>query len=99
MTTEVRTTPCKPLIQQPSKYKVIFIDDDITTFSFVIDILVSYFNKNEDDAYELTMQTHLTGSCVAGIYSKDTAETKVSLANAELIKSHYPLNILLAKSI
>jgi len=45
------------------------------------------------------MQVHLTGSCVAGIYPKDIAETKISLANAELKNTRYPLNIQLAQSI
>jgi len=99
MSTESITAPCKPQLKRPAQFKVIFLDDDISTFGCVIDILVSYFNKSEDDAYELTMQVHLTGSCVAGIYPKDIAETKISLANAELKNTRYPLNIQLAQSI
>ena len=64
----------------------------------MIDILVNYFNKSEDEAYDLTLDVHFTGSCVAGIYSKDIAETKISLADAELKNTHYPLKIQLSQS-
>jgi len=99
MTNKTLIAPSKPLFKQPSKYKVIFIDDDITTFSSVMDILVSYFNKNEDEAYELTFKVHVEGSAIAGIYPKDIAETKISLANTELKTNAVPLQIRLTKSI
>lgn len=98
MSIENITAPCKPQLKRPALFKVIFLDDDVSTFNCVIDILVNYFNKSEDDAYELTMQVHITGSCVTGIYPKDIAETKISLANAELKNTPYPLNIQLVQS-
>ena len=98
MNTESITAPCRPQLKRPAQFKVIFLDDDISTFTCVIGILVNYFNKSEDDAYELAMQVHITGSCVAGIYPKDIAETKISLAISDLKKTVYPLNIQLAQS-
>jgi ATP-dependent Clp protease adaptor protein ClpS len=99
MCIESITAPCKPQLKRPPQFNVIFFDDDISTFTCVMDILVNYFNKSKEDAYELTMEVHLTGICVAGIYPKDIAKTKISLANAELKNTSYPLNIQLAKSI
>ena len=99
MTTATITAPCKPALKRPALYNVIFIDDDITTFQCVIDILVNYFNKSEDEAYELAMQVHLTGAAIVGIYPKDVAETKVSLAKTELKDTVYPLRMRLLDPI
>lgn len=84
-------------IKRPSLYKVIILDDNISTMQCVIDTLTNYFNKNEDEAYELMMQVHITGSCVAGIYPKDLAETKIALAKADLNINGYPLTIKLLR--
>ena len=99
MTTATIVAPCKPALKRPALYNVIFIDDDITTFQCVIDILVSYFNKSEDEAYELAMQVHLTGAAIVGIYPKDVAETKISLAKTELKDAGYPLRMRLLDPI
>lgn len=99
MTTETTVVPCKSAIKRPALYNVIFIDDDISTFQCVIDILVGYFNKSEDEAYELTMQVHLTGAAIVGIYPKDVAETKISLAKTELKNTGYPLRMRLLDPI
>lgn len=89
----------QPQLKCPPLYKVLIMDDDISTMQCVIDILVHFFNKSENDAYELTMQVHITGCAVAGIYPKDIAETKILLANADLKEASYPLKIQLVKSI
>ena len=99
MTTESMTAPCKPKLKQPPLYKVIFFNDDISTFQCVMDILVNYFNKSEDAAYELAFKVHIEGSATAGIYPKDIAESKISLANSELKSNGFPLHIELTKSI
>jgi len=97
MTTETINSVSKPQLKKPAMYNVVFMDDDITSMQCVIDILVSYFNKTSDDAYELMMQVHIVGSAVAGTYCKDIAETKIAQANAELKSTHYPLRIELNK--
>ena len=99
MTTATIEAPCKPDLKRPALYNVIFIDDDTTTFQCVIDILGSYFNKSEDEAYELTMQVHLTGAAIVGIYPKDVAETKISLAKNEIKDTGYPLRMRLLDPI
>ena len=99
MTTNLMTAPCKPQLNLPARYKVILFDDDISTFQCVMDILVSYFNKSEDAAYELAFKVHIEGNATAGIYPKDIAESKISLANSELKTNGFPLHIELTKSI
>ena len=95
MTTATIEAPCKPALKRPALYNVMFVDDDITTFKTVVDILVSYFNKSEEEAYDLTVEVHLMGSAIVGIYPKDVAETRVSLAKAEIRNRGYPLRMQL----
>ena len=76
-----------------------FIDDDFSTMQCVINLLEKYFNKNEDDAFELMIQIHCIGNAIVGIYPKDIAETKISLAKKELKDQGYPLQIELIKAI
>ena len=99
MTTESITAPCKPQLKRPPFYKVLIFDDDISSFQCVMSILINYFNKSEDAAYELAFKVHLEGSTAAGIYPKDIAESKISLANAELKTNDFPLRIESMKSI
>lgn len=63
-------------IKEPSKYKVIFCNDDVTPMEFVINLLISIFRHNELDAQKLTMEVHHSGSAVVGIYTYEIAEQK-----------------------
>lgn len=92
MQTETLTTT-RPILQKPTLYQVIFFDDDITTYGFVMYLLNRFFNKTESEAYEIAVKVDTSGSASAGIYSKDIAETKISLANIELDVSEFQLRI------
>ena len=98
MTTETIAASCKPILKRPPLYKVLFFDDDISTFQCVIDIMVNHFNTTEDDAFRFACKINVEGIATAGVYSKDVAETKLGLANAELKTSGYPLRIELFES-
>ncbi|WP_456479432.1 ATP-dependent Clp protease adaptor ClpS, partial [Nautilia sp.] len=39
----------------PKLYKVMLLNDDYTTFDFVIEVLKTVFHKNEDEAVALTL--------------------------------------------
>ncbi|MBC7691467.1 MAG: ATP-dependent Clp protease adaptor ClpS [Methylotenera sp.] len=67
-----------PELKEPRKYAVLLHNDDYTTMEFVIDVLKRFFRKTEQEAMEITMRVHHAGSGLAGIYSYDIAETKVS---------------------
>lgn len=59
------------------QYKVIFHNDNKTTFEFVALCLHQIFDKNMEDAIKLTYQVDQIGYCIAGNgYMKDIAETK-----------------------
>lgn len=77
----------------PSRWKVIFHNDDVTTMEFVVLVLVKYFGKNFEDANELMMKVHTEGRAVAGVYSKDVAETKIEVTTTFARSEGYPLSL------
>ncbi len=66
-----------PLSAVPRRYKVVFHNDDYTTQEFVIFVLERFFFKSPTEALHLMLTVHHKGSAVAGVYTKDVAETKV----------------------
>ena len=74
-----------------SKSTVILYNDDVTTFDFVINVLVDVFEKDFDEASELTMQVHQEGAAKVGSYPHEIAETMVSQAISMARASGFPL--------
>lgn len=66
----------KPISATPRRYKVIFHNDDYTTQEFVVFVLMRFFHKNEAEARHIMLTVHFKGAAVAGVYTRDVAETK-----------------------
>lgn len=79
--------------QEPKKFKVIMMNDDITTFDCVIMILKTVFMKPSDEAEYLTMKIDRTGQTVVGIYSYDIARSKQRKATSMARNLGFPLVI------
>ncbi len=73
--------------QKPRKYKVLFLNDDATPFDWVVAVLQIYFGKTEHAATEIAQAVHGQGRAVAGVYSRDVAETKVTTV-ARIARDH-----------
>ena len=78
-------------IVPPSMYKVVLLNDDYTPMEFVIDILISFFRHNEEQATQIMLAVHTVGKGVCGIYSKDVAETKAAQVNQYSRQHKHPL--------
>jgi ATP-dependent Clp protease adaptor protein ClpS len=63
-------------IQEPCLYKVIYINDEITTQEFVVETLVLFFDYTQTAAEELTMLVHHEGSAVVATLPFEIAEQK-----------------------
>jgi ATP-dependent Clp protease adaptor protein ClpS len=64
--------------EEPPKYAVVLHNDDYTTMEFVIEVLLRFFQKNQEQAINIMLRVHKEGRGVAGIYSFEIAETKAS---------------------
>lgn len=71
-----RETITKPKVKIPSKYNVVFHNDDSTPFDFVIQLICEVFEKSVDEATELTMKVHHDNAAIIAVYTKEIAEHK-----------------------
>lgn len=63
-------------LQYPSKYNVVFHNDDYTPMEFVISLLVEVFDRTLEQAKDITIQIHEKGQGIAGTYFHEIAEQK-----------------------
>lgn len=80
-------------IKYPSRYNVIFHNDDYTPMDFVIQLLIEIFNKNIDHASNITEEIHTSGKGVAGTYGLEIAEQKTHEASLISRSNGHPLKI------
>jgi ATP-dependent Clp protease adaptor protein ClpS len=76
---------------EPTRYKVVLLNDDYTTMDFVIHVLEKVFQKSPAEAYRIMMHVHVNGSGIAGVYPWELAETKVETVTAMARHAQFPL--------
>ncbi len=81
----------KPKLERPRLYKVLLHNDDYTTMEFVVSILMEIFRKSRTEATAIMLHVHTKGLGVAGVYTRDVAETKVTAVMDRAREAGYPL--------
>jgi ATP-dependent Clp protease adaptor protein ClpS len=76
-------------------WKVLLLNDDLTTFEFVTDLLVSLFHKDRVEARALTQEVHDSGSAVVAITSLERAELYVDQVHSLARPRGFPLTATL----
>lgn len=72
-------------------WRVFIINDNVTTFEFVIRILQQVFEKDTMTAEQIAWVTHTKGSSYVGTYPKPDAETRVGKAKFAAQMEGFPL--------
>jgi ATP-dependent Clp protease adaptor protein ClpS len=85
----------KVTVSEPKNWKVIFLNDDTTPMEFVIGLLVEIFKHVPENARDIALQVHETGSGIAGIYSFEIAEAKAVESTNLARQNGFPLQIKL----
>jgi len=62
--------------REPSKYKIVMLNDDTTPMEWVVDVLKGIYNHSQETAESITLQIHNEGSAIVGIYTYEIAEQK-----------------------
>ena len=78
-------------LKEPKMYKVIIHNDHYTTMEFVIEVLVTIFQKSNEEANRLMLDVHYKGKGIAGFYTYDVAMTKVFQVHHKAKERNYPL--------
>jgi ATP-dependent Clp protease adaptor protein ClpS len=92
--TKTRISPNLNL-QEPPQYKVIYINDNVTTVDFVIESLITVFDYVLEDAVSLTQKIHEEGMGTAAILPYEMAEQKGVEVTQLARNNGFPLNIKL----
>lgn len=82
----VKTTP-----KEPRKYNVFILNDDFTTFEFVIDVMMIVFSKTRQEAENIAESTHYNQRALVGTYPLDIAKSKVAKAVKMARSEGFPL--------
>ena len=94
MTTDVQIDEkIKQKVQEPKRWKVIFLNDDTTPMDFVVGVLTEIVKHTQETAKEITLEIHNTGSGIAGVYSFEIAEVKAVEATQLARANGFPLQI------
>jgi ATP-dependent Clp protease adaptor protein ClpS len=78
-------------VKTPSYFRVFLINDNYTTMDFVVRILEQVFRKNTIEATQIMLHVHKRGRGLAGVFTREIAETKVATVH-EISRQHgFPL--------
>ena len=83
----------KPKVRKARRWAVMFYNDDYTTKWFVVHVLEQFFHMDETTATELMLAIHEEGRGVAGVYTRDIAETKAALVTDYAREHEMPLRV------
>jgi ATP-dependent Clp protease adaptor protein ClpS len=87
------TTDRETKLEKVRRWKVVFHNDDYTTMDFVVEVLMKFFHKSETEATHIMLSVHHKGFGVAGLYTKDVAETKVAQVSDYARENGMPLRL------
>lgn len=80
-------------LKEPPLYRVIYLNDNVTTVEFVVESLIKVFGCNLDEATMITQKIHEEGSATVDVLPYEVAEQK-GIEVTQLARNNgYPLNI------
>jgi ATP-dependent Clp protease adaptor protein ClpS len=77
--------------EEPKKFKVILLNDDYTSMEFVVWVLMTIFRHSQASATRIMLHIHNNGIGVAGIYSREVAETRIAQVHEVAREAGHPL--------
>lgn len=88
--TETRT---EKKLKRPRMYRVLVHNDDYTTRDFVVDVLKTVFHHSDAEATRVMLHIHYNGVGVAGVFTREIAETKIAVVERLAKEREYPLRL------
>ena len=82
-------------VNQPPMFRVIYLNDNLTSAEFVVESLVSVFSYNNDTALQITENIHNEGSAVVAVLPYEIAEQKGVEVTMSARSQNYPLQLKL----
>lgn len=80
-------------LARPPLYRVLLHNDDYTTRDFVVEVLVTVFHRKLHEAEAIMLNVHQKGVGVAGVYTREVAETKIRTVEQLARNEEFPLRL------
>jgi ATP-dependent Clp protease adaptor protein ClpS len=80
-------------VDTPRLWRVLLHNDDFTTQEFVVWVLETVFQKSTAEARAIMLHVHHAGMGVAGLYTRDVAETKQRITERLAEQQEFPLRV------
>lgn len=90
--TKVKIKPNLAL-KEPPLFKIIYMNDEVTTMEFVVNSLIDFFEYTADTAVSITQNIHDEGSAVVAVLPHEIAEQKGIEVTLEARSQGFPLLI------
>ena len=85
-------------LQPPSDYKIIYLNDDQTSFEFVIDSLQNTFDYSQDPTVDKAMEINEQGHGIVAVMPFEIAEQKGVEVLMAARNEGYPLEVRLEQA-
>jgi ATP-dependent Clp protease adaptor protein ClpS len=80
---------------KPRRWKVMLLNDHYTTMEFVVMVLQRVFRQSPAQATRIMLHVHNQGVGVAGIYTREVAETRIAQVDALAKEAGHPLQCIM----
>lgn len=92
MTTETKEiVDIETILKDIEDWAVIFHNDNVTPFEYVLSLLITVFNKSSDEALGITLDIHNKGKGVVFRSTKELADEKKR--QCELFNARYNMSL------
>jgi len=81
----------KTRVRKPRMFRVILHNDDYTTMDFVVFVLKEVFHKSDSEAVHIMLKVHHTGQGIAGVYTRELAESRIDRVRELARSNQHPL--------
>lgn len=85
-------------LKEPPLYKIIYINDEVTSMEFVVNSLINFFNYNHETAEKIMMSIHEQGSAVVAVLPYEIAEQRGIEITLDARAHGFPLQIKIEAS-
>ena len=86
-------------ISEPPMFKLIYVNDEVTTVEFVMGSLMEIFHYKPDTAEHITWDIHENGAAVVAVLPHELAEQKGAEVLTSARQQQFPLQIRLEPDI
>ena len=86
-------------VKEPSKFKVVYFNDDVTSMDFVVESLVVVFRYDHDTAVQTTLVVHEQGSAVVATLPYEIAEQKAIEVTLMAREAGFPFQVKIEAAV